>query len=89
MTIRASKLLGHVVVDRHGERIGRLTDLLFEGSYPAGLCYALIDMDRAADETSYTVAVPWDLLDSAHPGSRVVVGVSRQALHRLRNIPAD
>lgn len=89
MTIRASKLLGHVVVDRHGKRIGRLTDLLFEGRYPAGLCYALIDIDHAADETSHTVAVPWDLLESADPGSRAVVGVSRQALHRLRNISAD
>lgn len=89
MTIRASKLLGRAVVDRDGERIGRLTDLLFEGRYPAGLCYALIDIDRAADESSYTVAVPWDLLDFAEPGLRVVIRVSRQALHRLRNIPSD
>ena len=89
MTIRASKLLGHAVVDRHGEPVGRLTDLLFEGHYPAGHCYALIDIDRAADETSCTVAVPWDLLEAAGPGSRVVVGVSRQALRRLRNIPSD
>lgn len=89
MTIRASKLLGRAVVDRQGEIIGRLTDLLFEGRYPAGLCYALIDINRAADESSYTVAVPWDLLDFADPGRRVVIGVSRQALHRLRNVPAN
>lgn len=89
MTIRASKLLGRAVVGPRGEQIGRLTDLLFEGRYPAGLCYALIEIDRAAEDTSYTVAVPWDLLDFSDAGRRVVIGVSRQALHRLRHIPDD
>lgn len=84
MTLRASQLLGAQVVDRQGDRLGRVSDLLIEDFATANVCYALVELERAiAGER--TVAVPWSVLSGGR-NRRVVLDVSREALGRLRNL---
>lgn len=86
MTIRASELLGRLVTDRQGERLGQVSDLLFEGPYPAGLSYALIALDHPPRRDRRTVAVPWSVLQLEGTEQPLVLDVSRETLHRLKNL---
>lgn len=86
MTIRASKLLGATVVDRHGHRLGQVSDLLLDDPDPANICYALVDIERAPDEAARTVAVPWSVLQPGGSARQLVLGVSRDALRQLRGL---
>lgn len=85
MTIRASKLLGSAVVDREGQRVGRISDLLLDVPGSANVCYALVEVEQPAEPLQRTVAIPWSILEQDSP-SRLVLGVSRQSLARLKNL---
>jgi sporulation protein YlmC with PRC-barrel domain len=86
MTLRASKVLGAMVVDRQGERLGEVSDLLIEA--PANICYALVNIGRPADGGGgeRTVAVPWSVLQAEESEDRLVLDVSRRALGQLRDL---
>jgi sporulation protein YlmC with PRC-barrel domain len=84
MTIRASQLMGAVVVDRQGARLGKVSDLLIEDSTSASIAYALVELEQSS-RGERTVAVPWSVL--AGGGRRqVVLDVSRDTLSQLRDI---
>lgn len=85
MTTPASKLLGSVVVDREGQRVGRVSDLLVDVPGSANICYALVQVEQGPENRQRTVAVPWSLLDREAP-ARLVLGVSRHSLERLKNL---
>lgn len=88
MTIRASALLGAPVVDRQECRLGVLSDLLLDDPCPARVCYALIKIEQPLRRSSRTVAVPWSVLQRDSRNRRLILNVSRDALHRLRNVQA-
>jgi sporulation protein YlmC with PRC-barrel domain len=84
MRIRASQLMGAVVVDRQGARLGKVSDLLIEDSSSASVSYALVELEQSS-RGERTVAVPWSVLASG--GQRqVVLDVSRDTLSRLRDV---
>jgi sporulation protein YlmC with PRC-barrel domain len=84
MTLRASKVLGAMVVDRQGERLGEVSDLLIEA--PANICYALVNIERPSDGGERTVAVPWSVLQADGPENCLVLDVSLRALGELRDV---
>lgn len=84
MTIRASHLLGAVVIDRQGARLGQVKDLLIEDSSSASVCYALVELDHAS-RGERTVAVPWSVVANGRD-RRVVLDVSLDTLSQLRDI---
>lgn len=86
MTIRASALLGAPVVDRQECRLGILNDLLLDDPGPGRVCYALIEIEQPLQRSGRTVAVPWSVLKTDSRNCRLVLDVSRDALHRLRNV---
>jgi sporulation protein YlmC with PRC-barrel domain len=86
MTIRASNLLGAAVFDRHGRRLGRVSDLLLDHPDPANICYALVDIENSLDEAGRTVAVPWSVLQPGDAARQLVLGVSLGALRQLRGL---
>jgi len=85
MTIRASKLLGSVVFDREGQRVGRISDLLLDVPGSANICYALVHVEEPAEPLQRTVAIPWSILEP-DDSSRLVLGLSRHSLGRLKNL---
>ncbi len=87
MTLRISHLLGAAVVDRQGDTLGRISDLLVDGTQRTSLCYALVDIHRPGGDTR-TVAVPWSILETRQPDRRVVLDVSPACLDRLRAFTA-
>lgn len=86
MTIRASALLGASVVDRRDCRLGKLSDLLLDEAGPAGICYALIDMDPRQHGGGRTVAVPWSVLRPIDADRRLLLDVSSAALRQLKDV---
>lgn len=86
MTIRASNLLGAAVVDRHGRRLGQVSDLLLDDPNPASICYALVDIEHSSEQAGRTVAVPWSVLQPSGVARQLVLGVSFGALRQLRGL---
>lgn len=86
MTTRASRLLGADVVDPHGRRLGKISDLLLEESPLAGVSYALVRLEPSPQEKEHTVAVPWSLLQPGDEERQLVVGASRETLRRMRSL---
>jgi sporulation protein YlmC with PRC-barrel domain len=86
MTIRASTLLGAAIVDREGRRLGKIRDLILDAPRPANICYALVDLEQTPDEAERTVAVPWSVLQPSGDQRPLVLGVSREALRRLKGL---
>ncbi|NGX15025.1 PRC-barrel domain-containing protein [Wenzhouxiangella sp. XN24] len=85
MTIHASELLGSAVVDREGDRVGRIEDLILDVPGAANICYALVHIEQPTEPRQRMVAVPWSLLERRSQ-SQLVLGISRQALGRLKNL---
>lgn len=86
MTMRASEFIGAAVVDRHGRRLGQVSDLLLDHPDPATICYALVDIAQPAQGGQRTVAVPWSLVQTGRSGEPLVLGVSRDAMQGLRAV---
>jgi sporulation protein YlmC with PRC-barrel domain len=84
--MRASDFIGAAVVDRDGRQLGRVSDLILDEPLPVTICYALVDMTHAPDAGQRTVAVPWSLLRPERAGQPLTLGVSRDALQRLRAV---
>lgn len=84
--MRASELIGTAVVDRNGQRVGQVTDLLLEDTAPRSICYALLTISNAPAAGQHSVAVPWALLEPANGGKQLTLAVSRDALRHLRAI---
>ena len=81
--MRASKLIGMPVVDRHGRRFGEIRDLIFDDQVPTTICYALIHTTALCGAGQRTVAVPWRLFAGSPDGATVALGVSCDALRRM------
>lgn len=86
MTIRASTLLGVTVVDRQGQRLGTVSDLLLDQQQNPSVCYALIDIEQTPGENGRTVAVPCGVLRPADSERQLVLAISREALRGLRQL---
>lgn len=86
MTIRASTLLGAAVVDREGRHLGTIRDLILDAPRPANICYALVDVEQSPGEGRRTVAIPWSVLQPNGGEQPLVLGVSRDALRRLKGL---
>lgn len=86
--MRATELIGAPVVDPQGRQLGEVSDLLLDDPVPTAVCYALVDIAPAAPPGPRTVAVPFSLLRPGRAGQPLVLGVSRDALHRLRAVQA-
>lgn len=85
MTIRASELLGAAVIDRQGRRLGRIDDLLLlDEPRPTSVCYALVELERAPDQDTRTVAVPWSVLQTDGDDRHLVLDASPDSLGRLK-----
>jgi sporulation protein YlmC with PRC-barrel domain len=84
MTLRASELMGAVVVDRQGARLGKVSDLLIENSTSACISYALVELERSS-RGERTVAVPWSVLANGRE-RHVVLDVSPDTLSQLRDV---
>ncbi len=85
MTIQASELLGSDVVDRAGDHVGRIEDLILDVPGSASICYAVVHVEQPAGPRQRVVAVPWSLLEP-HSPTRLTLGISRHALDRLKNL---
>jgi sporulation protein YlmC with PRC-barrel domain len=86
MTIRASQLLEAEVVDRQGQRLGKVSDLLIEDPGPANICYALVEIEPPPASGERTVAVPWSVLRPGGHEHQLRLDVSRAALGRLKDL---
>lgn len=84
MTMYASELLGSAVVDREGDRVGRIEDFILDVPGSASICYALVQVEQPTEPHRRMVAIPWSLLEH-HSRSRLVLGISRHTLGRLKN----
>lgn len=86
MTTQASRILGAAVVDRRGQRLGKIADLLFDKHPPASVSYALVELEHTPDQARHTVAVPWSLLRPGEQEHQLILGASRETLRRLRSL---
>jgi hypothetical protein len=78
--------MGAVVIDRHGRRLGRVSDLLLAKTGLASPCYALVDLESPAHSRPRTVAVPWSLLERDEARDVLRLDVSRETLARLHAV---
>ena len=84
--MRASKLIGLPVVDRHGRRFGEIQDLVLDDPVPTTICYALIDTTASEGAVQRTVAVPWSLVAPSGMERTIMLSVSCDALRRMGKV---
>lgn len=84
--MRASEVIGAKVTDRNGQQLGRVSDLLIDDSVPWRVCYALVDIRHGSHAARHIVAVPWSLVEPGSEARQLVLGVSGEALRRLRRV---
>jgi len=93
MTIKVSQILDSKIVDRDGQPLGKVFDLVLEPGVSGTVCYALIGLQTAGDRSPRTVALPWSLLARSNLESGttgpLMLNVRRSALRNLHPVTGD
>lgn len=77
--VGAEGLLGSVVVDNHGQRVGELLDMLVD-MHAGRVAYGVVVLDRAPEWSERLIAVPWN---SMHlHGDRIGINATRDWIER-------
>ena len=79
--VGAETLLGSVVVDNQGERVGELLDVLVD-MHAGRVAYGVVALDHAPDWSERLIAVPWNTMQMQGDGDGIGINATRDWIER-------
>jgi sporulation protein YlmC with PRC-barrel domain len=79
--VGAEGLLGNVVVDSQGQRVGELLDMLVD-MHAGRVAYGVVVLDRAPDWSERLIAVPWNTMHMQIDGDGMAINATRDWIER-------
>ena len=79
--VGAEGLLGSVVVDSHGHRVGELLDVLVD-MHAGRVAYGVVALDHAPDWSERLIAVPWNTMQMQVDGDGIAINATRDWIER-------
>ena len=79
--VGAETLLGSVVVDSQGERVGELLDVLVD-MHAGRVAYGVVALDHAPDWSERLIAVPWNTMQMQGDGDGIGINAMRDWIER-------
>jgi sporulation protein YlmC with PRC-barrel domain len=79
--VGAEGLLGSIVVDSHGQRVGELLDILVD-MHAGRVAYGVVVLDRAPDWSERLIAVPWNTMHVQGDGEGMAINATRDWIER-------
>jgi len=79
--VGAETLLGSVVVDSQGERVGELLDVLVD-MHAGRVAYGVVALDHAPDWSERLIAVPWNTMQMQGDGDGIGINATRDWIER-------
>ncbi|MEP6996535.1 MAG: PRC-barrel domain-containing protein [Betaproteobacteria bacterium] len=79
--VGAEGLLGSVVVDSHGQRVGELLDILVD-MHAGRVAYGVVVLDQAPEWSERLIAVPWNTMHVQLDGDGVCINATRDWIER-------
>jgi sporulation protein YlmC with PRC-barrel domain len=79
--VGAEKLLGSVVVDSQGVRVGELLDVLVD-MHAGRVAYGVVVLDHAPDWSERLIAVPWNTMQMRADGDSIGINATRDWIER-------
>ena len=79
--VGAESLLGSIVVDSRGERVGELLDVLVD-MHAGRIAYGVVILDHAPDWSERLIAVPWNTMHMQVGGNGLCINATRDWIER-------
>ena len=79
--VGAEQLVGSVVVDSQGVRVGELLDVLVD-MHAGRVAYGVVVLDHAPDWSERLIAVPWNTMQMRADGDGIGINATRDWIER-------
>jgi sporulation protein YlmC with PRC-barrel domain len=86
--IGAETLLGSVVVDSRGQRVGELMDVLVD-MHAGRVAYGVVALDHAPDWSERLIAVPWNTMQMRVDGEGIGINATRDWIERAPSMRVE
>jgi sporulation protein YlmC with PRC-barrel domain len=86
--VGADSLLGCIVLDSQGQRVGELLDVLVD-MHAGRVAYAAVVLDHAPDWSERLIAVPWNTMYMPVDGDGVCINATRDWIERAPSMRVE
>jgi hypothetical protein len=86
--VGGSEILGLPVVDSRAERIGTLSDIMFD-LRNGRIAYGVVSLDRAPHWSERIIAIPWNAMHLDNVAEHMRVNALRDWIQRAPSMQAD
>ena len=86
--VGADSLLGCIVLDSQGQRVGELLDVLVD-MHAGRVAYGVVVLDHAPDWSERLIAVPWNTMYMQVDGDGICVNATRDWIERAPSMRVE
>ncbi len=86
--VGGNEILGLPVIDSHKERIGTLSDIMFD-LRSGRIAYGVVALDRAPQWSERVIAVPWNAMHLDAGAENLCINALRDWIQRAPSMQAD
>lgn len=86
--VGSNELLGLGVIDSHKERIGTLSDIMFD-LRTGHIAYGVVKLNRAPEWSERVIAIPWSAMHLDSEGQHMCVNALRDWIERAPSMQAE
>ncbi|MEO8565739.1 MAG: PRC-barrel domain-containing protein [Betaproteobacteria bacterium] len=86
--VGADSLLGRIVLDSRGQRVGELLDVLVD-MHAGRVAYGVVVLGHAPDWSERLIAVPWNTMYMQIDGDGVCINATRDWIERAPSMRAE